>query len=140
MLAKELANGKSLLQDVEQESSCHMRDVSNCIKRLNEFITKLEEANEKISITIEGRDGTQEIEELIKEDWDYISTVMDCRDELVDILNSDHRSPADNSSSVTVTEDKFDQVIQMTSQMQQVILGEQQLQQQQQISIWTIKF
>ena len=69
---------------------------------------------------------------MIKEDWDYISTVMDCRDELVDIQNSDQRSPADNSSSVTVTEDKFDQVIQMTSQMQQVILGHQQLQQQQQ--------
>ena len=103
-----------------------MRDVSNCIKRLNEFITKLEETNEKLSIAIEGRDGAQEIEELIKEDWNYISTVMDCRDELVDIHNSDHRLPADNSSSVTVTEDKFDQVIQMTSQMQQVILGQQQ--------------
>ena len=135
LLAKELAKGNSLLQDVEQESSSHMRDVSNCIKRLNEFITKLEEANEKLSIAIEGQDGAQEIEELIKEDWDYISTVMDCRDELVDIQNSDHRLPADNSSSVTVTEDKFDQVIQMTSQMQQVILGQQQLQQQQQISI-----
>ena len=135
LLTKELAKGKSLLQDVEQESSCHMRDVSNCIKRINEFIIKLEEANEKLSIAIEGRDGAQEIEELIKEDWDYISTVMDCRDELVDIQNSDHRLPADNSSSVTVTEDKFDQVIQMTSQMQQVILGQQQLQQQQQISI-----
>ena len=60
---------------------------------------------------------------------------MDCRDELVYIQNSDHRLPADNSSSVTVIEDKFDQVIQMTSQMQQVIIGQQQLQQQQQISI-----
>ena len=132
LLAKELAKGNSLLQDVEQEPSSHMRDVSNCIKRRNEFITKLEEANEKLSIAIEGWDGAQEIEELIKEDWDYISTVMDCRDELVDIQNSDHRLPADNSSLVTVTEDKFDQVIQMTSQMQQVILGQQQLQQQQQ--------
>ena len=68
-----------------------MRDVSNCIKRLNEFITKLEEANEKLSIDIEGQDGAQEIEELIKDNWDYISTVMDCRDELVDIQNSDKR-------------------------------------------------
>ena len=103
-----------------------MRDVSNCIKRLNEFITKVEEANEKLSIAIKGGDGAQEIEEIIKEDWDYISTVMDCRNELVDIQNSDQRSPADNSCSVTVTEDMFDQVIQMTSQMQQVILGQQQ--------------
>ena len=126
LLAKELAKGKILLQDVEQESSYYMRDVSNCIKRLNEFITKLEEANEKLSIAIDGRDGAQEIEEIIKEDWYYISTVMDCRNELVDIQNSDQRSPADNSYSVTVTEDKFDQVILMTSQMQQVILGQQQ--------------
>ena len=115
-----------MLQDVEQESSCGMRDVSNCIKRLNEFITKVEEANEKLSVAIKGGDGAQEIEEIIKEDWDYISTVMDCRNELVDIQNSDQRSPADNSCSVTVTEDMFDQVIQMTSQMQQVILGQQQ--------------
>ena len=94
--------------DVEQESRCGMRDVSNCIKRLNEFITKLEEANEKLSIAIKGWDGAQEIEEIIKEDWDYISTVMDCRNELVDIQNSDQRPPADNSCSVTVTEDKSD--------------------------------
>ena len=53
----------------------------------------------------------------------------------MDIQNSDHRLPSDNSSSVTVTEDKFHQVIRMTSQMQQVILGQQQLQQQQHIRI-----
>ena len=135
LLAKELAKGRSLLQEAEHEASVHMRDVNNCIKRLNEFITKLEEANEKLSMAIDGRDGAEEIEELIREDWDYISTVMDCRDELVDIKVSEQRSPTDNSSSVTVTEDKFDQVIQMTTQMQQVILGQQQLQQQQQISI-----
>ena len=58
------------------ESSAHMRDVNNRIKRLNEFITKLEEASEKLSIAIKGWDGAQEIEELIREDWDYISTVM----------------------------------------------------------------
>ena len=132
LLAKELAKGRGLLQDVDHEASVHMRDVNNCIKRLNEFITKLEEANEKLSMAIDGRDGAEEIKELIREDWDYISTVMDCRHELVDIKVSEQRSPTDNSSSVTVTEDKFDQVIQMTTQMQQVIHGQQQLQQQQQ--------
>ena len=120
---------------MDHEASVHMRDVNNCIKRLNEFITKLEEANEELSMAIDGWDGAEEIEELIREDWDYISPVMDCRDELVDIKVSEQRSPTDNLSSVTVTEDKFDQVIQMTTQMQQVILGQQQLQQQQQISI-----
>ena len=42
LLAKELSKGRSLLQDVDHEASIHMRDVNNCIKRLNEFITKLE--------------------------------------------------------------------------------------------------
>ena len=55
LLAKELTKGNSLLQDVEQESSSHMRDVSNCIKRLNEFITKLEEANENYPLQL--KDG-----------------------------------------------------------------------------------
>ena len=135
LLAKELAKGRSLVQDVEQEGSIHMRDVNNCIKRLNEFITKLEEANEKLSMAMEGRDGAEEIEELIKEDWEFISSVMDCRDELMEINISEQRSPTDNYSSATITEDKFDQLIQMTSKMQQVIIGQQQLQQQQQISI-----
>ena len=135
LLAKELAKGRSLVQDVEQEGSIRMRDVNNCIKRLNEFITKLEEANEKLSVAMEGRDGAEEIEELIKEDWEFISSVMDCRDELMDINISEQKSPTDNYSSETITEDKFDQMIQMTSQMQQVIIGQQQLQQQQQLSI-----
>ena len=60
---------------------------------------------------------------------------MDCRDELVNIKVREQRPPTDNSSSVTVTEDKFDQMIPMTTQMQQIILRQQQLQQQQQISI-----
>ena len=72
-------------------------------------------ANEKLSMAIDGRDRAEEIKELIREDWDYISTVMDCGDELVDIKHLGKRSPTDNSSSVTVTEDKIDQKIQMTT-------------------------
>ena len=62
---------------------------------------------------------------------------MDCRDELVNLQKSfkDQRSPTHNWSSVTVTEERFNQMIQLTSQMQQVIIEQQQLQQQQQISI-----
>ena len=80
----------------------------------------------KLSTAIEGRDGAQEIEILIREDWDFISTVTDCRDELVDIQKSEHPQAIGHR-----TENKFDQMIQLTSQMQQVITG----QQQQQISI-----
>ena len=82
---------------MEHESSAHTRDLNNRIKRLNEFITKLEEANEKLSIAIKGWDGAQEIEELIREDWDYISTVMDCQEELVAVKKLEQGSPADNS-------------------------------------------
>ena len=77
------------------------------------------------------------MEAQIRDDWDYVAAVMDCRDELVNLQKSfkDQRSPTDNWSSVTVTEERFNQMIQLTSQMQQVIIGQQQLQQQQQISI-----
>ena len=37
LLAKELAKGRSLLQEAEHEASVHMRDVNNCIKRLNSW-------------------------------------------------------------------------------------------------------
>ena len=80
----------------------------------------------KLSTAIEGRDGAQEIETLIREDWDFISTVtgLTCG-------HSKIRAPTGDWSLVTETENKFDQMIQLTSQMQQVITG----QQQQQISI-----
>ena len=61
LLARELTKGRSSLQDVDHEASVHMRDVNNRIKRLNEFITNLEEANEKLSMAIDGQDGEEEI-------------------------------------------------------------------------------
>ena len=49
LLAKELAKCKTLLdEDIEHESNTYIRDVNNCIKRLNDYIAKLEEANEVI--------------------------------------------------------------------------------------------
>ena len=140
LLAKELTKGRSLVQDVEQEASIHMRDVNNCIKKLNVFIKKLEKANEKLSVAMEGRDGAEEIEELIKEDPEFTSSVMDCRVELMDINIPEQRSPTDNYSSATITEDTFDQMIQMACQMQQVIIGQQQLQQQQQICLSVFRY
>lgn len=109
-----------------------MGDVDTCINRINDFVQKLEETNERLSTAIVGQDGAQEMEAQIRDDWDYVATVMDCRDELVNLQKSfkDQRSPTDNWSSVTVTEGRFNQMIQFTSQMQQVIIGQQQLQQQ----------
>ena len=136
MLQKELTKGKLLFEeDGDRKWSLYIRDVDICIKRLNDFVQKLE-ANERLSTAIEGQDCAQEVETLIREDWGYISTVTDCRDELMELLKlSQDRRPTDNWSSATITEDRFSQMIQLTSQMQHIIIGQQQVQQQQQISI-----
>ena len=57
---------------------------------------------------------------------------MDCRDELADLQASlqEQGSPRENTSSATVTEDRFDQMVQLTTQMHQVLIGQQQLLQQ----------
>ena len=76
------------------------------------------------------------MEALMNDDWSCIAEVTDCRDEFVDIQQSfqDQKPPSENWSSITVTEDRFNQMIQMTVQMQQVMIGQQQMQQQQQQS------
>ena len=81
----------------------------NCIKRLNDFIEKLEQANERLSPVTEGQDGAQELEQKISDDWSYIASVVDCRDELVDIQKSlqNRNSPTENWSSITVTWDRI---------------------------------
>ena len=83
-----------------------------------------------MSTIVDGRDGEDEILELIEADWDYITTVMDCRDELINSKSSlqEQGIPTGNSSSMTVTDDRFDQMVQLTSQMQQVLVRQQQLQ------------
>lgn len=47
---------------------------------------------------MKGQEGTKEIDALIQEDWDTISTVMDFRDELVHLQKSlqGQRSPVNN--------------------------------------------
>lgn len=136
LLEKELEKGKALIEEASQERydiKLFSKALSNCIRRQNDFIEKLEQTNERLSVVVDGQDGAQEFEELINEDWLYIAQVVDCRDELMDIqqMLQDQRSPSENCSSITVTEDRFNQMIQMTAQMQQVLIGQQQLQQQQ---------
>ena len=57
---------------------------------------------------------------------------MDCQDELANLQASlqEQGSPRENSSSATVTEDWFDRIVQLTINMQQVLIGQQQLLQQ----------
>ena len=100
---------------------------------MKEFIEKLELTNERLSVVIEGQEGAQEIEQLMEEDWSYIAEVTECCDELLEIQQSlqDQKSPSENWSSIIVIEDRFNQMIQMTAQMQQVLIEQQQIQQQQ---------
>ena len=135
LLDKELVKGRQLLE-IDSETydrKVLLNTVNNCIKRLNDFEQKLEVNDERLSTVIEGQDGEQETVGLIKDDWDYISTVMDCRDELAALQMSlqEQGSPRENSSSVTMIEDRFESMVQLTAQMQQMLIGQQQLQQQQ---------
>ena len=139
LLEKELEKGKRLIEeDAEQyESKVFSKNLKNCVNRLNDFIEKLEQTNERLSVVIEGQEGKQEVEQLINDDWSYIASVIECRDELVDIQESlqDQNLPSENWSSITVTDDRFNQMIQMTAQMQQVLIGQQQFQQQQPLNM-----
>ena len=137
LLERELEKAKELISEAEQEqyeTKIFSKNVRNCVKRLNYFIEKLGQANERLSLGIEGQDGAQEVDLLINEDWSYISEVTNCHDEQVEIEQSFQvqKSPSEHWSSITVTEDRFNQMIQMTAQMQQVMIGQQQMQQQQQ--------
>lgn len=127
LLDKELVKGRQLLE-IDSETydrKVLLNTVNNCIKRLNDFEQKLEVNDERLSTVIEGQDGEQETVGLIKDDWDYISTVMDCRDELAALQMSlqEQGSSRENSSSVTMIEDRFESMVQLTAQMQQMLIG-----------------
>ena len=132
LLEKELGKGKHFLEDNIEggEIKIIIKNLNNCINKINDFQQKLEDTGIKMSIVVDGQEGEDEILELIKDDWDYISTVMDCRDELINLKSSlqEQGSPKGNSSSVTVTDNRFDQMVQLITQMQQVLIGQQQLQ------------
>ena len=82
---------------------------------------------------VDGHDGAQEVEQLITEDWSYIAEVVDSRYELEDIQQTlqVQRSSQENVSSRYVKENKFNQVLQLTAQMKNILICQQQLEQQQ---------
>ena len=108
LLENELGKGKHLLGEdrKEMEVKVLIQNINNCINRLNDFQKNLEDTGIQISTIVDGQDGEDEIVELIKADWDYISTVMDCRDELINLKSflQEQGIPTGNSSSVTVTD------------------------------------
>ena len=55
LLERELEKAKDLISEAEQEqyeAKIFNKDVRDCIKRLNDFIEKLEQANEKLSLRV----------------------------------------------------------------------------------------
>ena len=58
---------------------------------------------------------------------------MDCRDELINLKSSLQKkgSPKGNSSFMTVTDERLDQMAQLKVQLQKNLVGQQQLQHQQ---------
>ena len=136
LLEKELEKGRILIQEATKEQYeilFFSKRLSNCISRLNDIIEKLEQTDEKLSVVVDGHDGAQEAEQLITEDWSYIAEVVDSRYELEDIQQTlqVQRSSQENVSSRYVKENKFNQVLQLTAQMQNILICQQQLQQQQ---------
>ena len=136
LLEKELEKGRSLIEEATQKQygiKIVSKRLSDCINRLNDIIEKLEQTDERLSLVVDGHDGAQEVEQLITEDWSYIAEVVDSRYELEDIQQTlqDQLLPQENFKSRTFTECKFNQMIQLTVQMQQVLTGQKQLQRQQ---------
>ena len=76
LLDKELVKGKHLLENGEGEIKFLKQKVNNCINKLNDFQQKIDDTGIKMTTVIDGQNGEDEILELIKDDWDYISTVM----------------------------------------------------------------
>ena len=63
MLEKELEKGKNLISEAEKEEyekKIFSKNVRSCLRRLNDFIEKLEQINERLSVAIEGQGGAQE--------------------------------------------------------------------------------
>ena len=60
LLEKELEKGKNLISEAEQEEyevKIFSKNVRNCLRRLNDFIEKLEQTNEILTVAIEGWSG-----------------------------------------------------------------------------------
>ena len=131
LLEKELENGNALLHGQREngENKVQLRHIHKYIQRLDALQQSLEYTGEKLSIMIEGHEQEGEILDQIQDDWDYISTVMDCRDELVNLQISlqEQGSTKGNSSSIC----RLDRIKQLRLPVQQVLIGQHRMQHQQ---------
>lgn len=143
LLEEELEKGRNLIKEATQEQydfNIFSKSLGNCIIKLNDFIEQLEQIDEKLSVMVDGKDGAQEVEQLITEDWSYIAVVVDSRYELVDIQQTlQHQMIPQDFSLMSVTKENYNQMIQLTAQMHQVLVDHKQLQQHQLKSVKHIK-
>ena len=134
LLETELAKGSFLLQKGREIGDIKdvLQNVNSCISKLNNLQQNLEDVGEKMLIVIEGQEGEGEIIDLIQDDWDYLSTVMDCREELANlqISQQDQVSSKENIPSITSTDNSADPLEQLNAIMHKVLLRQQQLQNQ----------
>ena len=85
------------------------------------------------------------MEQLLTEDGAFMTAVIDCRDQLITMEKSllNVNSPSENSSTVTITEERYSRMENLQLQMQQLMVDQQtiflQQTQRQQNSNVTVK-
>ena len=121
LLDKEIATGKGLLDaDVrELDVKVLSNKVETCIKRLNEWVDKLDCIDERIS-----KEKPDELEQLMSEDSDLMELAYGCRGELENF----HKSLEDLSTmthSLSAGAEAYTEMSQIQSHMQQLKISQQ---------------
>ena len=98
-----------------------------CTKRLTDFCNTLEVTNEKLSLAVAGTDSVDEMEEMLTEDGAFMQLVIDCRDHLITLQKSfvDEKTPSENASAITITDEKLNRMEQLQVQMQHLLIDHQ---------------
>ena len=120
LLEKEAAKGRDLMdQDLrEVDIRAFSHKVTTCIKRINEFIGKLDSVNERMSL-----EGMDDHEQLILSDSSVIETALDCCGDLECFQQTlyDMLAPPQTSSPLSLPGDRINQI---QKQIQQLSLAQ----------------
>ena len=118
LLEKEAAKGRDLMdQDLrEVDIRAFSHKVTTCIKRINEFIGKLNSCDERMSL-----EGMDDHEQLLLSDSFVIETALDCCGDLECFQQTlqDMLAPPQTSSPYSLTDDGISQI---QNQIQQLSL------------------
>ena len=104
------------LREVDIRAFSHK--VTTCIKRINEFIGKLDSCDERMSL-----EGMDDHEQLLLSDSFVIETALDCSGDLECFQQTlqDMLAPPQTSSPYSLTDDGISQI---QNQIQQLSLGQ----------------